>query len=436
MPNKTDNKIVRSEEVQDILGRVPAWITRNGIMLIAVIIVLLFIGSWIFKYPDIINSKIVVTTENPPAKIVSRVDGKILDLYVEDKQSVKKGQLIALIENPAIYDDVDDLKKHLKLLVAFFVKFNVAKKTEFRENYSLGEIQSQYTAFLKMYHDYLNFIERDYYKLKVKSIRDQVKAYNIYYDRQWDRRKVLEEELGISQNKFKRDSALYKKGVLSLVEFEDSKQNLLNKRYNFEGVRTVLAETKMKILELEQSVIDKENEGEDKKKALQLSLSEAYSNLNGAIDVWELNYLLRAPIDGEITFTKFWSKNQNVVQGQSVFTIVPQQESRIIGKVELPIRRSGKVQSGQRVNIKFENFPYMEYGIVEGRVNKISSVPTDDYYSVEVGLPKGLMSNYGIELEFNYEIRGIAEIITEDERLLQRLFNPLKSLFKERVAGN
>jgi HlyD family secretion protein len=222
---------------------------------------------------------------------------------------------------------------------------------------------------------------------------------------------------------------------LSLVELEDSKQNLLNKQYGFEGVRTVLAETQMKILELEQSVIDMENEGEDGKKELQLSLSEAYSNLNGAIDVWEMNYLLRAPIEGEITFTKFWSKNQNVLRGQNVFTIIPQTESRIIGKVELPMLRSGKVKSGQKVNIKFDNFPYMEYGIVEGRVDKISLVPTDNFYALEVGLPNGLMSNYGKELEFNHEISGVAEIITEDERLFQRLFNPIKSLFKERMSN-
>jgi HlyD family secretion protein len=141
-----------------------------------------------------------------------------------------------------------------------------------------------------------------------------------------------------------------------------------------------------------------------------------------------------APVEGEIAFTKFWSKNQNVTRGQSVFTIIPQEESRIIGKVELPILRSGKVKPGQRVNIKFHNFPYMEYGIVEGRVDKISLVPTDNYYSLEVGLPNGLMTNYGKELEFNHEISGDAEIIAEDERLIKRLFNPLKSLLKERMA--
>jgi hypothetical protein len=167
---------------------------------------------------------------------------------------------------------------------------------------------------------------------------------------------------------------------------------------------------------------------------MQLALTEANNNLLGAIDVWELNYLVKSPIEGEITFSKFWSKNQNVAKGEIVFTVIPGKESKLLGKVQLKRIGSGKVKPGQQVNIKFDNYPYMEYGMVEGRVNRISKVPTNDNYALEVDLPKGLVSSYGVNFEFNNEIQGTAEIVTEDMRLIQRIFNPIKSLFKERVA--
>jgi HlyD family secretion protein len=150
--------------------------------------------------------------------------------------------------------------------------------------------------------------------------------------------------------------------------------------------------------------------------------------------VWELNYLVKSPVVGEVTFSKFWSKNQNVAKGEIVFTVIPSAESRLVGKVQLKRIGSGKVKPGQRVNIKFDNYPYMEYGMVEGKVNRISMVPTNDYYALEVDLPKGLVSTYGKTFEFNNEIQGSSEIVTEDLRLIQRIFNPIKSLFKERVA--
>lgn len=434
MPSNLEEAEIRSEEVQDILGRVPSWITRNGVIMIYFVFVTLLIGSWVFKYPEYVVAPIVVTSENPPAKLLARVDGKITDIYVADKQKVETGQLIARLESPLNYDDLCDLKLHIKWLGPFLTSFDPARKTNFKTKYALGEIQTQYTDFLKKYSDYLSFAERNYYPKKVKSLKDQVKISRTYYDRQQERRKIMEEETSVSRNKFMRDSILYKKGVLSLEEYERSKGDFLSRQSDLQEMRTTLTETQLKINEADQAVIDKVNQAEQEKKALQLSLTEAHNNLIGAIDVWELNYLVKSPVAGEVTFSKFWSKNQNVAKGEIVFTVIPAAESQLLGKVQLKRIGSGKVKPGQRVNIKFDNYPYMQYGIVEGKVNRISMVPTNDYYALEVDLPKGLVSSYGIEFDFNNEIQGSAEIVTEDMRLIQRIFNPIRSLFIERIA--
>jgi len=434
MARNIEEAEIRSEEVQDILGRVPSWITRNGVLMIYSVFLVLIIGSWVFKYPDFIIAPIVVTSENPPAKLLARVDGKITDIYVVDKQKVEAGHLMARFESPLNYDDLCDLKLHLKWLGPFLINFDPARKTIFKTNYALGEIQTQYTDFLKKYFDYLSFTERNYYPQKVQSLVNQVKMSRTYYDRQLAQRKIMEEETSVTRNKFRRDSLLYRKGVLSLEEYERSKGEYLSRQALYEGMRTTLAETQLKINEADQAVIDKVNQAEQEKKGLQLALSEANNNLLGAIDVWEINYLVKSPIAGEVTFSKFWSKNQNVAKGEIVFTVIPVHESKLLGKVQLKRIGSGKVKAGQQVNIKFDNYPYMEYGIVEGRVNRISKVPTNDNYALEVDLPKGLVSSYGVTFEFNNEIQGTAEIVTEDMRLIQRIFNPIKSLFKERVA--
>jgi len=89
---------------------------------------------------------------------------------------------------------------------------------------------------------------------------------------------------------------------------------------------------------------------------------------------------------------------------------------------------------GQRVNIKLNNYPFTEYGMLQGVIRSISEVPDGDNYSLDVELSNGLVTNYGIELKFAQQIEGVAEIITEDQRLFQRVFNPLKALLKEHVV--
>lgn len=91
----------------------------------------------------------------------------------------------------------------------------------------------------------------------------------------------------------------------------------------------------------------------------------------------------------------------------------------------------GKVKVGQRVIIRFTNYPDQEFGIVNGVVTSISLVPMEDNYMVEIGLPDGLLTNYHKTLPVSQEMQAQADIVTEDLRLIERFFMPLKKIFKE-----
>lgn len=124
-----------------------------------------------------------------------------------------------------------------------------------------------------------------------------------------------------------------------------------------------------------------------------------------------------------------WSRNQNVVTNESLFVIAPNEGSPPIGKALLPVLGSGKVKVGQWVNIRLNNYPDQEFGYVKGKVTSISPVPTaESMYVVDVELPDGLRTNYDKELPMTRELKGVAEIITEDLRLIERLLMPLKKL--------
>jgi HlyD family secretion protein len=88
------------------------------------------------------------------------------------------------------------------------------------------------------------------------------------------------------------------------------------------------------------------------------------------------------------------------------------------------------------VNVKFDNFPYMEFGMVRVQIKNISLVPvvvenSQRAYMLEVTFPNQLKTNYGKELTFSQEMTGTAEIITEDLRLLNKFLNPIKAIIKK-----
>ncbi|MDR1339521.1 MAG: HlyD family secretion protein, partial [Prevotellaceae bacterium] len=184
-----------------------------------------------------------------------------------------------------------------------------------------------------------------------------------------------------------------------------------------------------------ESLFDAGHQDTEQGNSLRSQLQSLHSQLKTEIRSWELNCVLSAPVDGKITFTNYWIENQNVTSGSEIFTIVPENEFRIIGKAILPNARSGKVETGQKVNIRLENFPENEYGILRGEVQNISLVPFQQgevaYYTLEITLPDNLLTTYKKELPYLPNMQGQADIITADFSLLERFFAPLKKILAE-----
>ena len=110
MSKKLEEIELRSEQVQDILSYVPHWMIRYGNLLFLGLIILFFSLSWLIKYPDVINSEVLLTTKIPPEKQYAKTSGKIETLFVTDNSNIEKNAPLAIIENTANYEDVYKLK--------------------------------------------------------------------------------------------------------------------------------------------------------------------------------------------------------------------------------------------------------------------------------------------------------------------------------------
>ena len=80
-------------------------------------------------------------------------------------------------------------------------------------------------------------------------------------------------------------------------------------------------------------------------------------------------------------------------------TVIPEGENRTIGRMDLPMRGSGRVKIGNRVMIKLNPYPYIQYGVLEGRIESISLVATRENYAADIEFPDGLITSTGKELD-------------------------------------
>jgi len=423
---------LRSEEVQEVLGSVPGWILRRGITLLACIVLMLIIGSWLFRYPEIISAPLVLTTTTPPAGIVAKTSAKIALLEVKDQQMVYVGDCLALLENPAGYKDILFLKSELNKALQAINKerpYNLLRK-----ELKLGPIQSSYSGFLVNLESYNKFIELNYYPKKLESSRKLIGANKLHYQSLLKQKEIVRKQHDLEIRAFDREAYLRKQNLISEEESDKAQSTLLVSDMNVQNMHASLENMQIQISQMEDNLVDIQQQYLEKKNTMLSELKTTINQLENEVRTWEMTYVLSSPINGKVTFTNYWATNQNVAAGDIAFTVVPKVQTELIGKAQLPIARSGKVRVGQSVNIHFNNFPDNEYGMVLGEVKRISLIPTKDgNYVVEVCFPKGLTTSYGKKLPLSQEMTATADIITDDLRLIEQFLYPVKRIFKNNL---
>lgn len=437
MTEKNKNIEIRSDEVQEIMGTPPKWIIRWGIVIITAVVLVLITGSYFYKYPDIIEARVTIVSENPPISIVARSDGKLDKIFVADKQVVSANTILGIIENPADYEDVYALINDLNSIQSFFDSPEKFNDLRFGNDYSLGLYHSYYSSFISQLNDVQTFYSLNPFDQKIQSLNNEVEGYQNFISKSREQIGVLRQNYELSNSQYFRDSTLNVQDFQSDVELEKSKTAMLDQKFAYQSAQTNLASTQITTNNLKNQIEEQKVLKLETEKRLLAGLKEKYDNLINQLRSWEQAFILKTPTKGRITFTNYWSVNQFVSSGNVVFTVIPDENQEIIGKAIIPLIGAGKVELEQRVNMKLDNFPYMEYGFIEGKIVNISMVPVSDengsYYTAEIELSNELTTNYKKQLPFNQEMQGVAEIITKDRRLIERLVEPLVSVFRERL---
>jgi len=84
---------------------------------------------------------------------------------------------LAVIENPADFEQVFQLKEKLDINRITILDFSEQGIIEFQSNPDLGIIQTSYAKFLNFYSDYHHFIGLKYYQRKIESQKFIITGY-------------------------------------------------------------------------------------------------------------------------------------------------------------------------------------------------------------------------------------------------------------------
>lgn len=411
-----------SEQTQEIMGQIPSWILRWGMGVIFAVLLGIIIGSYFIKYPQIVTAPITITTINPPSDLIAKSTGRIDTIFARDGQSLSVGEPVAMLQNTASYDDVMVVASELDT-------FDMDSISWMGLNYRMGELQGSFSELRRQCLDFKHYNEAQNIPHKKSLLATQIAKYKRYHAQLLSQKSLITSDLHYTIKNFERDSLLFAQGVISPLEIERSAQAAIQKRNSLAGFEASLTSNELTILQMEQQLFELEMQYDNETSAFRRQITENVQQLAAQIRQWKQSYLLTSPIVGRLSFTKYWSENQNVQMGEKLATVVPLDSTQVIGIMTVPSAGFGRVAVGQKVNIKLNGYPYFEYGILKGIVTRLSSVPDGtNGYIAEVAFPDGLQSTYKEQLTLIQQMDGTGDIVTKDERLIQRFIQPIRAL--------
>jgi multidrug resistance efflux pump len=427
---KIDEIDTNSEQIREILAKQPGFVLKWGISVIFIAVFLMLLATWIIKYPDIIHSEVILTTENPPQKEYAKVTGKIDTIFVSDSDNVHNQQPLAILENTANYKDVFFLKSILDTIQ--IQKQSFYFPIDELPILFLGDLDAAFSIFETNYIHYVLNKELKPFTNEALANKTTTSELNRQLRNLQGQKALHKQELEFKQKDVSRSKTLFEKGVVSEQDYETKQLEYLQAERIYKNMASSISQLREAISNSKNTSKETEISSIREEKTLLKKVIQSFNQLQKSVKDWELKYVLSSKMDGQVLFLNYWSENQTVNQDDLVFTIIPKVNSSFIAKLKTPAQNLGKVNIGQNVNIKLHNYPDYEFGVLKGTVTHISEISNKEgVYTIDVSLPKTLITSYNKEIEFKQEMQGVAEIITEDLRLIERVFYQFKEIFKQ-----
>jgi HlyD family secretion protein len=145
--------------------------------------------------------------------------------------------------------------------------------------------------------------------------------------------------------------------------------------------------------------------------------------------------VLRAPVSG-IIFQLPIQKAGAVVQPSQMVAEIAPQETPLVLKAQMATGESGLLREGMAVKMKFDAYPFQDYGILEGRLSKIapSSKVTETSqgqiatYDLEITLNQTCITSGNQCIALTPGQTATAEVIVRQRRIIDFLLDPFKQL--------
>ncbi|MHC5819761.1 MAG: HlyD family efflux transporter periplasmic adaptor subunit [Nostoc sp.] len=465
-----------SDVTKESLDSLPQVWTR-GILYFLVIFVSIFLPWTMLSKVDETGTAIGRTEpKEKTIRLDAAVAGTVAEIRVKEGESVKAGQTLLLLESELVKADLQEAQDKLEGQLNRLTQLNSSKNqlfvslaTQEQQNQS-QQLEKQ--AQIDQARQNMNALMNAYQLQKDEKFA-QVNQAQQTLEHSRNTSKLVESSLVSTQREVERYSKLKQEGVVPEINVVDKKDIAQEKQKVYEQTKSDIEQAKLSLAEqqssyernLRQTNADieqarlrlKEQESsyetltrscqlavlkiQEQQKSLETDITSLKSEISqNQRQIESLKFQLgqrdiKATASG-VLFQLPIEKAGSVVQPGTMLAEIASLNSPLIIRAQMATTESGSLRTGLPVKIKFDAYPFQDYGVVSGELIKISSTTT------QIDTPNGKVAAYNLDIALKQNCipsankciplrpgdTATAEVIVRQRRIIDFLLDPFKKL--------
>jgi HlyD family secretion protein len=404
-----------SKSTKELLDTLPQVWTRGLLYLIVIFIAMVLPWSMLAQVDVTGTAKGRLEPKGKTIRLDAPVSGTVAAIKVQEGEQVKAGQILMALNSQIVSSELQQAQARWQGFADRLTNLQVLEN-QLRMSMRTQKLQNQ--AEIAEQSELINQTQQ-----RIEFNRTAIESA----------RKLLEKDLAIAT----RYQSFSQKGVVSGSQLDEIQRRTIENEQRFQQARSELQQNKIELKRQQQAYQKIKRQGEKGTIDAQRQLQELQSQIvdarsqmaQTANQIKSLRYqqkqsMLEIPVDGTI-FQLFVRHPGAVVQpGQAIANIAPKDVPLVL-RAQMSSKDSGFLRVGMPVKIKFDAYPFQDYGVISGRLrwiapdSKISSTNSNQTStSANPALPAS--ENRVTESEGTFELE-----ITLDQNYIQTSDRPI-----------
>ncbi|MFQ1007101.1 colicin V secretion protein CvaA [Gilliamella apicola] len=389
------------------------------VFLLSIVFIIVLVLAVIFgTYTRRINVPGEITTQPRAINLFSTQQGFIINSHVKVGDKVKKGDPIYEL----------DVSQTTQL-------GNVTQKTIESINNQIRNI-SEIIETLK-----------ENKQITLKALKQQIDEYNTFHQDSLLLVKNAEKGMSEMYESMQNYADYQKKGLINNEQFNNQRYLYYQQQNSYQFLQNQIIQENLSIIQLNSELVTKIADFDNKISEYQFQLNALQRQLTEVNAKGTL--IISAPSDGRIESLSV-TDGQMVKTDDSLAQLIPANTDSYYLVLWAPNESVPYISVNDKINIRYEAYPYQKFGQFSGKIMSISKVPASSqemstysssplsqnnvnyqaYYKVMVSLDKQQMAKFNNKIKLTNGMKADITLFLEKRPIYQWMLSPFYDIQK------